>query len=94
MRHFSGFPCAAIAAKNSLNFPGRVYTYTIVDQPAHPDFQADTPYTYAIVQLDEGVRVPTNIVECAPEDVRVDMPVGAVFDDVSAEWTLVKFKPA
>jgi hypothetical protein len=40
------------------------------------------------------VRVPTNIVECAPEIVRVDMPVVAVFDDVSVEWTLVKFKPA
>jgi uncharacterized OB-fold protein len=52
------------------------------------------PYTYAIVQLDEGVRVPTNIVECALEDVRVDMPVVAVFDDGSVEWTLVKFKLA
>ena len=73
---------------------GRVYTYTIVYQPAHPGFQDKAPYAYAIVQLDEGVRVPTNIVECAPEDVRVDMPVVAVFDDVSVEWTLVKFKPA
>ena len=43
---------------------GRVYTFTIVHQPAHPAFLAETPYTYAIVQLDEGVRVPTNIVEC------------------------------
>jgi uncharacterized OB-fold protein len=73
---------------------GRVYTFTIVHQPAHPGFQGETPYTYAIVQLDEGVRVPTNIVGCAPEDVRVDMPVVAVFDDVSPEWTLVMFKPA
>jgi uncharacterized OB-fold protein len=73
---------------------GRVYTYTIVYQPAHPGFQAEAPYAYAIVQLDEGVRCPTNIVECKPEDVRVDMPVVAVFDDVSPEWTLVKFKPA
>ena len=52
------------------------------------------PYTYAIVQLDEGVRVPTNIVESAPEDVQLDIPVVAVFDDVSVERTLVKFKPA
>jgi len=40
------------------------------------------PYTDAIVQLDEGVRVPTNIVECAPEYIRVDMPIVAVFDGV------------
>jgi uncharacterized OB-fold protein len=49
---------------------------------------------HAIVQLDEVVRVPTNIVECPPEDVRVDMPVVAVFDHVSPEWTLMKFRPA
>ncbi len=52
------------------------------------------PYTYAIVQLDEGVCVPTNIVEFALEDLRVDMAVVAVFDDGSVEGTLVKFKPA
>jgi hypothetical protein len=43
---------------------------------------AALPYTHAIVQLDEGMRVPTNI---------VDMPVVSVFDDFSVEWTLVKF---
>ena len=48
------------------------------------------PYVYAIAQLDEGVRVPTNIVESAPEDVQVDMVVVAVFDGVSVEW-MVKF---
>ena len=73
---------------------GRVFAYTIVYQPAHPAFEADAPYTYAIVQLDEGVRMPTNIVGCAVEEVRVDMAVSVVFDDVSPEWTLVKFRPA
>ena len=52
------------------------------------------PYTYAIVQLDEGARVPTNAVECALKDVRADMPAIGVFDDVSVEWTPVKFTPA
>jgi uncharacterized OB-fold protein len=73
---------------------GRVYAFTVVHQPAHPGFQPDAPYTYAIIQLDEGVRMASNVVECAPADVRVDLPVVAVFDDVSPEWTLVKFKPA
>jgi hypothetical protein len=36
----------------------------------------------------------TNIVECEFDDLRVDMPVEAVYDDVTPEWTLVKFKPA
>jgi hypothetical protein len=36
----------------------------------------------------------SNVVQCDPESVRVDMPLVAVFDDVTLEWTLVKFKPA
>ena len=73
---------------------GRVFAYTIVYQPANTAFEPDAPYAYAIVQLDEGVRLPTNIVDCPLDDVKVDMPVTVVFDDVSPEWTLVKFRPA
>jgi uncharacterized OB-fold protein len=73
---------------------GRVFAFTIVHQPAHAGFEPEVPYAYAIVQLDEGVRMPTNIVECRVEDIMVDMPVTVVFDEVSPEWTLVKFKPA
>ena len=73
---------------------GRVYAFTVVHQPAHPAFQLEAPYTYAVIELEEGVRMVSNIVECSPDDVRVDMPVVAVFDDASPEWTLVKFKPA
>lgn len=74
---------------------GRLHTFTIVRQPAHPAFNLDVPYVYAVVQLEEGVRMISNVVECAiPDDVRVDMPLEAVFDDVTEEWTLVKFRPA
>jgi uncharacterized OB-fold protein len=73
---------------------GRVFAFTIVHQPAHRAFEPDVPYAYAIVQLDEGVRMPTNIVDCPLEEIEVDMPVTVVFDDVSPEWTLVKFRPA
>jgi uncharacterized OB-fold protein len=78
----------------SVSGRGRVYAFTVVHQPAHPGFQLDAPYTYAIIQLDEGVRMASNVVECPPGEVKVDMPVVAVFDDVSPEWTLVKFRPA
>ncbi len=72
---------------------GHVYAVTIVQQPAHAAFEPDVPYAYAIVQLDEGIRLPTNIVECELDDITIDMPVTAVFEDVSPEYTLVKFKP-
>jgi uncharacterized OB-fold protein len=74
---------------------GRLHTYTVVRQPQNPAFGDDLPYAYAIVQLEEGVRMISNIVECEiPDGLRVDMPVVAAFDDVTDDWTLVKFKPA
>jgi uncharacterized OB-fold protein len=73
---------------------GRLHSYTIVYQPANAAFRADAPHIYAVVQLDEGPRIVSNVVQCKLDEVRVDMPLVAVFDDVTPEWTLVKFKPA
>ena len=72
---------------------GRLHTYTIVYQPATAAFRDDAPYIYAVVQLDEGPRMVSNVVQCEIDAVRVDMPLEVIFDDVTPEWTLVKFKP-
>jgi uncharacterized OB-fold protein len=73
---------------------GRLHSFTIVYQPANAAFREEAPHVYAVVQLDEGPRLVSNVVECDPEAVSVDMPLVAVFDEVTPEWTLVKFKPA
>lgn len=73
---------------------GRVHSFTVVYQPGIAAFRDDTPYIYVMVQLDEGPRMVSNLVGCAIEDAKVDMPVTAVFDDVTPEVTLVKFQPA
>ena len=73
---------------------GFVHSYTTVYQPGHPAFNDDAPYVFASVQLDCGVRIPSNIVGIPHEQVHIDMPVEVVFEDVTPEWTLVKFKPA
>ena len=59
-----------------------------------PAFAGVIPYNYAIVELDEGPRLITNIVDCPNNELRVDMPVEAYYDDVSDETTLVRFRPA
>jgi hypothetical protein len=71
---------------------GKVYSYTVVRRASTRSF-ADAPYVLAIVELDEGVRMTTDIV-AAPEAVEIGMPVTVYFDDVTPEHTLVKFKPA
>jgi uncharacterized OB-fold protein len=73
---------------------GRLHTYTVIYQPANAAFRDDTPYVYAVVQLDEGPRLISNVVQCEIDTIRVDMPLEAIFDDVTPECTLVKFKPA
>ena len=73
---------------------GRIYTFTVTNQNQASGFRDSLPYVLAWVQLDEGVKLMTNIVDCTPEQVKIDMPVEAVFDDVTPEVTLVKFRPA
>lgn len=74
---------------------GRLYTYAIQHRPAGPGFANDVPYITAIVQLDEGPRLFTNLVEVAPDpkQIQCDMPVEVVFDDVTEEITIPKFRP-
>lgn len=72
---------------------GTVYTYTVTRQNQAPGFRDALPYVLAYVELDEGVRMLTNIVECDPDAVRIGMAVEVVFDDVTPEASLPKFKP-
>jgi uncharacterized OB-fold protein len=73
---------------------GTVYSFTIARRPTMIGFQDEVPYVIAIVELDEGPRMTTNIVGCDPEKVHIGMPVQAVFEDESEEITLVKFRPS
>ena len=72
---------------------GRLYSYTIAQAPTHPAFADDVPYVIAIIELEEGPHITTNLVGCPIEDVTIGIPVVAAFEDVSAEMTLVKFRP-
>ena len=73
---------------------GRIYSYTIIHQNKSPEFIHDTPYNVVIVQLDEGPRMMSNIVQCDSGQLRVDLPVTVVFDYVTDEISLPRFKPA
>jgi hypothetical protein len=71
---------------------GRVYTFTVVRKPTAPWFFAQAPYVYAVVELDAGVRLPTRIVDCTPEEVTIGSPVEPVFERASDEVTLLHFR--
>ena len=73
---------------------GVVYSFTVTHQNQAPGFREELPYVLAIVELTEGPRLLTNLVEGSPDAVRIGMPVEVVFDDVTPEITLPKFRPA
>ena len=73
---------------------GTVHTYSIIYRAPSVAFARDVPYAYAIVELDEGPMMPTNIVGIDPEKVRIGMRVQVTYDDVTPEVTLPKFRPA
>ena len=70
---------------------GSVYSYTVVHRPPRPAFAV--PYVVAIVELEEGWHMLTNLTECRPEDVRVGLPVEVAFRPMSEEITLPYFRP-
>lgn len=73
---------------------GTVFTYTIARRPTHASFAEAGPYVIAIVELDEGPRVTTNIIGCEPAEVTIGMPVEVVFGDVVDGIALPYFAPA
>ena len=73
---------------------GKVYTFTATYQNPGAGFRESLPYIMAWVELDEGVKMLTNVVECRPEDAKIGMPVEVVYEDVTPQVTLAKFRPA
>lgn len=80
---------------------GTVYTYSVHYIGPSAAYKGEPPHVVALVDLDEGVRMMTNLVRdeegypsLAPEDVSIGMRVKVVFDDVTEEITLPKFVPA
>lgn len=74
---------------------GRVFSWIIVRHPVPREvYDADVPYVVALIELDEGVRITSNIVGIAPEKVTADMPVRVIFRQATDEVTLPLFEPA
>jgi uncharacterized OB-fold protein len=72
---------------------GTLYSFGIMHQK-FPGFEEETPYQYAIVELEEGPRLVSNVVGVPDGELRCDMPLVAVFDDVADDATLVRFTKA
>jgi uncharacterized OB-fold protein len=73
---------------------GKIWSFNVYHHLFAKSFADDLPYNTALVELDEGPRLITNIVGIPNDQLRIDLPVEVWFEDVTDEVALVKFKPA
>jgi hypothetical protein len=75
---------------------GRLYSFAIAHQIGNKAFRVTMPVVLALVELEEGPRLLTNLVNVAPDPatIRCDMPVEVVFEKQTDEISLPLFQPA
>lgn len=88
--------CPACFSQNlswrKMSGKGRVYSFSVIHQSPLPAYQQDVPYILAIVELDEGPRMMTNILDCEISAVNVDMAVEVIFE-VRGAMKIPQFRP-
>lgn len=73
---------------------GEIYTWTIVHRSVHPATEAAVPYNIVVVRLDDcgGAMVTSNLLDVQHDDIRPGMRVAVVWDAVSPDCTLPRFR--
>ena len=72
---------------------GVLYTYTLARQPTAPHFAEETPQQLAVVELDEGVRMTSTLVNVEPSDIVIGMRLRPYFEHVTDTLTLLRYQP-
>jgi uncharacterized protein len=72
---------------------GTIWSFTTTHHAFSRSWRDAVPYTVLVVKLDEGPRLTSNLVDADPATIKVGDPVEVVFDDVTPEITLPKFRP-
>jgi uncharacterized OB-fold protein len=86
--------CRGPVAWEEASGRGTVYSFTVIRQNYARPFRDWIPYVVALVDLEEGPRVMTDLVDCDPDAVQVGMPVEARFEVVSDDAGIALFTPA
>ena len=96
LRHPPRPMCDACGSQNfdSIAASGRgtVHTYTVIHHPQFPGYEY--PIVSIIVDLEEGERIASSLVNCKPEDCRIGLPVEVVIHEDEDGFKLPLFQPA
>ena len=69
-----------------------MFTWTVATRAIHPAFEHDVPYAAVVVEMEEGVRLLSRVLDCPPDELTMDMPVEVAFETVTPEVTLPVFR--
>ena len=72
---------------------GVVHTFSIIHHAFRPELAARVPYNVVVVELEEGPFFHANLIDCPNEAIHIGMAVEVVFDDLTDEVTLPRFRP-
>ena len=72
---------------------GKLYSYTVVHRAPSKAFADEVPYVVAVVELEEGPRLMSNLKGCAPEAAKIGMSLKVAFRKLSESVTLPVFEP-
>jgi hypothetical protein len=77
---------------------GTIFSWVVVNRALHPAFHDPSPDAIPlapiVVEMEEGVRLVSNMVDCAPGQLEMGMPVEVVYEAVTEEVTLPRFRRA
>lgn len=70
----------------------KVYSFSVIHQSPLASYQQDLPYVLAVIELEEGPRMMTNVINCDVNTVHVDMPVTVTFEQ-RGDMKIPQFEP-
>lgn len=96
LRHPPGPGCPACGCLDwdtvASSGRGAVHTFAVHHHPPIPGF--DYPLPIVLVELEEGTRLVSNLVDVAPDDIEIGMAVEVCFESFDGDLTLPQFRPA
>jgi len=96
-RHMPRYTCAACGSAKwhwaLSSGRGKLYSWTITHRSFHPGFDEDVPYGVAVIEMDEGIRIVSQIESLAPSDYQIGLPVKVAFIR-RGDFVLPVFVPA
>jgi uncharacterized OB-fold protein len=76
-----------------LSGRGEVFARVVYHRAFHPAYRGDVPYNVVIVQLAEGPRMFSNVIDADNDEIRVGDPLEVVFDRIDDDLTVPRFRP-